>query len=123
MGALSSPAAVISGHACAAMHCFHSPTVTAYLPIAKGRRLTRCVGRSDASSLLPIMKAPPGSSTVSGALGGAGLGGGVAAARRSSFASGCASGGARTTVAPLGVGVGEEATGGLGSAPVPVHQE
>src|SRR5882724_11152684 len=79
----------------AATQAFHSATVTGYLPIRNGRRVTRWVGCSEASSLLPITNSPPVSATMSGsrnaAGGGAragGLGGSMTAVRGGSSALG-----------------------------------
>src|SRR5262245_5403768 len=64
-GASSFPPA-LKVHALASAHAFHSRTVTGYLPMANGLTATLWIGRSEASSLLPIEKEPPCRATISG---------------------------------------------------------
>src|SRR3954454_6554975 len=48
------------------MQARHSPIVTGCLPMAKALTVTRCEGCSVGSSLLPIIKDPAGTLTISG---------------------------------------------------------
>src|SRR6476620_10628581 len=98
IGASSFPVAV-NVQALASAQAFHSRTDTGYLPMAKRFSVTRWIGFSVLSSLLPMAKVPPGSVIISGSLTGLAAAGGVA---------GCVSG----TVAGVGCG----AAGAIGGA-------
>src|SRR5260370_39634474 len=86
----------------------HSRTVTGYLLMANGFSVTRCIGFSEGSSLLPMAKVPPGSATISFAPGGNSLGGG-------SLRGGVSTGFGGAVIATCGGEVvGEGGGGGLG---------
>src|ERR1700754_3405327 len=125
-GASSLPLAV-KPHALASAHAFHSRTVTGYFPMANGLTVTRWIGRSEASSLLPIEKLPPCNATISGSRtdvdGGGAVGAAAVFAAGEGWGAGCcaagAGGGTGAASFTPGVGAGAGAacfTTGGGSA-------